>query len=177
MDTKNFFKHGRKISAKLFRSNYRKSKPTQEYLRNERISQILNREPERNELNQKMYEKSKDGLSRQEMQETIGEMKTLTESEKRRLAKEIFPNLPSGQRIIKPKAKKPSVSAKIQRFSPKKKEASIISVDPQKNPVKMAMIMNRMKVNSNEDPEVIDSESDDKSSFSGALAATMRNKR
>ncbi len=176
MDTRNLFKHGKKISAKLFRRDYRKSKPTQELLQNENISKILDRDSERRELNQKMHEKSKGGLSRHAMQETIGEMKTLNESEKHRLAKEIFPNLPSGQRIIRPKASKPPVPVRVRTLKTKGEEASVISENSQKNPVKMAVAINRIRQNAENSPTE-DSDSGNKKSFFNALAATTKNKR
>lgn len=99
MDIKNLFRNNKKISAKLFRNDYRKSKPTQEILGNKKVSSILNTEPERKEFNRIMREKSKSGLTARGMQETIGEMKTLSNTERYALAKEIFPNLPAGKRF------------------------------------------------------------------------------
>lgn len=174
MDIKNLFKHGKKISKYAFSKNYLKSKTTQGFLENKKIAEILNRRAEKSELNQAMYEKKEGGLTKEEMKETIGELKTLSEKERRDFAKVMFPSTPSGQRFIKPKKETKAVAP--ADFSTRK-NISPVNENPQTTPVKIALITNRLRKTSTTDSSENNENKQSKESFSSAIAATMKNKR
>jgi len=196
MDIKNIFKRGKKISKFDFRKNYVKSKTTQGFFENEKISQIFDRRAEKDELNQALYEKSKGGLTKTEMKEVIGGLKTLTERERYEFAKAVFPSAPSGKRFIRPSKNtnqnNPSKSATYGTFRSSSKSAEYKTAKPnsvpaattstsntQMTPMKMAMILNRARdISANLPGSENDSDSTKKreGGFLGALDAVARNK-
>ncbi|HLM83872.1 MAG TPA: hypothetical protein VK254_01510 [Candidatus Bathyarchaeia archaeon] len=206
MDTKKLFTNGKKISSKSFRQNFRQSKATQDFLSNKKIAHILNSRSEKVEFNQIMYNKAKDGLSRGEMQATIGEMKTLTDAERFRLAKEVFPSLSSGQRFIKPKNSSQSKIADTEKAIGQPSSGSKKSASPNQyvpgssfdcSFAKPGFINRTTSEKTSPPPDRSlnatagihptvrrrtmearkEKETNPKEGFSGAMAATMKNKR
>ncbi|MFA6285233.1 MAG: hypothetical protein WC643_01740 [Parcubacteria group bacterium] len=176
MDIKNIFKHGKKVSKYDFRKNYVKSKTTQGFLENEKIAEIFDRREEKAELNQALNKKSEGGLTKTEMKEVIGELKTLTEKERYEFAKAVFPSVPSGERFIRPKENMRSGPTAKQAANSSAKNNPAPAGNTQMTPNKMARIINRARAASPNSSGNKEGEQS-KSSFSRAMEATMRNKQ